>query len=233
VALESLLPADEYYAKLKAGPILEQLYQPGQFFWAPALFLYGEKPVHLVKGKYDKAVGRYRYRIEKMSDSEFERPEEPLVPLRLESDQRAAIVASKLRPVILLSEHPRKWKDGRRVYDDAYLIAPVYSFRGGDGKEDYSSAFVERVKGFVYNTFFYLPQSVSPRFLEGFARFDRMQIIHQDQLRHMPIMLTEDALWLLRSWLWCFLGAGLDRVNDVLYDYREEAIRVLKEAGLL
>jgi hypothetical protein len=231
--LELLLPSDQYYVKLKAGPILEQLYQPGQFFWAPALFLYGKKPVHLIKGKYDRATARYHYRIEQMSDTEFERAEEPIIPLHIESNQRAAIVGCKLRPVILLSQHPEKWRDGKRVHDDAYLVAPVYSFRGDDGKDDYSPAFIERVKAFVYNTFFYLPQSVSPQLLEGFVRFDKFQAIHKDALKHMAIMLTEDALWLLRTWLWHYLGADLDKVNDVLYDYREEAIRVLKEAQLL
>lgn len=231
--LELLLPADQYYIKLKAGPILEQLYHPGKFFWAPALFLYGKKPIHLIKGRYDRTSGQYHYRIEQMSDTEFQRREEPLIPLRVESDQRAAVVRCKLRPVILLSQHVEKWKDGKRMHEEAYLVAPVYSFRGDDGKEEYSPAFIERVKAYTYNTFFYLPPSTSPNVLEGFVRFDRLQAIHKDQLQHMAVMLTDDAVWLIQSWLWHYLGADLDRVNDVLFDYREEAMRALKEAGLL
>jgi len=209
------------------------MYQPGQFFWAPALFLFGKKPVHLVKGRYNRATEQLDYRIEQMTDTEFQRPDEPIVPLGIQSDQRAAIVGCKLRPVILLSQHPEKWKDGRRSYDDAYLVAPVYSFRGDNGKESYSPVFIERVKAFVYNTFFYLPSSASPQFLEGFVRFDRLQVIHREQLRHMAAMLTDDALWLLQTWLWCFLGAELDKVNDVLFDYRESAIEALRQAGAL
>ncbi len=136
--LEPLLAPDQYYARLRAGPVLEQMYQPGQFFWAPALFLFGRKPVHLVKGRYNRATGQCEYRIEQMSDVEFQRPEEPIIPLGIESDQRAAIVGSKLRPVILLSSHPEKWKDGRRSHDEAYLVAPVYSFGGGNGNHRYT-----------------------------------------------------------------------------------------------
>lgn len=231
--LELLLPPNQYYTKLRAGPVLEQMYQPGQFFWAPTLFLFGKKPVHLVKARYNRTTGQWDYRIEQMSDTEFQRPEEPIVPLGIESDQRAAIIGCKLRPVVLLSQHPEKWKDGKRTHDDAYLVAPVYSLLGGDGKQAYSPAFIERVKAFVYNTFFYIPPSTSPQFSEGFVRFDKIQTIHKDQLRHMAAMLTEDALWLLQTWLWCFLGAELDRVNDVLFDYREEAILALLGAGLL
>jgi hypothetical protein len=231
--LEPLLAPDQYYERLRAGPVLEQMYQPGQFFWAPALFLFGRKPVHLLKGRYNRATGQWEYRIEQMSDVEFQRPEEPIIPLGIESDQRATILGCKLRPVILLSSHPVKWKDGRRTHDDAYLVAPVYSFGDGDGKQPYSPVFIERVKAFVYNTFFYLPRSTSPQFTEGFVRFDRIQVIHREQLRHMAAMLTDDALWLLQTWLWCFLGAELGKINNVLFDYREEAIQALRQAGAL
>lgn len=212
---------------------MEQLYQPGQFFWAPALFLFGEKPVYLIKGKYIKATREIDYRIETMQDDEFSHIEEPIITMKVESDERAAIVRCKLRPVILLSTHPDKWRDGYRTYDEAYLIAPVYSFQGNGGKTDYSPVFIERIKAFVYNTFFYLPPSRSPSFSEGFIHLDRIQVIHKDQLRHMPVMLGEDALWLLQSWLYHYSGGNLAEVNEVLNDYRAEAIKVLKGAGLL
>ncbi|MCK4786678.1 MAG: hypothetical protein KAV87_23165 [Desulfobacteraceae bacterium] len=231
--LDLLLPPDQFYTKLQAGPVLEQLYERGQFFWAPTLFAFGKKPVHLIKGKYSRNTGQWEYRVAQMGETEFESREQPIQPLGIQSDQRAAIVGCKLRPVILLSQHPEKWKDGRRTYDETYLVAPVYSFERYEGKQPYSPAFIERMKGFIYNTFFYLPESTSPRFTEGFARFDKIQAIHRDQLRHMPIMLKGDALWLLLSWLSCFIGAELDKVNDVLFDYREESIQALKEAKLL
>lgn len=232
-SLPPLLSPDQYYSKLQSGPILEQIYEPGQFFWAPALYLFGQNPVRLVKGKYDGNSQKWQYHIEAIADKEFETPDEPVKPLGISSTERAAIVRCKLRPVILLSKHSDKWKDVKRAYDDAYLIAPVYTFEGDDTKASYSPAFIERVKAYVYNVFFYLPPSVSPHVKESFVRLDRLQVIHRDQLRHKPLALSSDALWLLQSWISYFLGAPLDSVNDVLFDYREMAIGVLREAGML
>ncbi len=112
-------------------------------------------------------------------------------------------------------------------------MAAAYSLEGGNGKQHYAPTFIERVKAFVYNAFFYLPPSTSPQSSEGFVRFDGGQITHKEQLVHMAAMLTEDSLWLVQTRLWCFLDAELDRVNDVASDYGEEAIRALREAGLL
>ena len=40
-------------------------------------------------------------------------------------------------------------------------------------------------------------------------------------------MLSEDAQGLLRDWLRVYLGEDLKEVNDMLFDYRQEAIRQL------
>jgi len=46
-------------------------------------------------------------------------------------------------------------------------------------------------------------------------------------------MLSDDALGLLRSWVRIYLGEELDAVDDVLFDYREQAMAELRARGLL
>ena len=56
---------------------------------------------------------------------------------------------------------------------------------------------------------------------------DLIQAVHKDLLRQMPVMLSDDALWLLRSWVRVYMGEDLLTVNDLLFDYRKEALQQL------
>ena len=58
-------------------------------------------------------------------------------------------------------------------------------------------------------------------------RLDRIQAIHRDLMRHMPVMLGENVMGVLRDWVRVYLGEDLYTVNDLLFDYREDAIRQL------
>ena len=229
-----LLSADEYYTRLQAGPVLNQLYNICQFFWAPSLFLLGERQPYLVRSSYSETQGDYQYRIDPMLQSgEFDNPQEPNRTLGIRSDERAIIVGAKRRPVILISRSVEAWRDGSRRADDCYLVAPVYSFGGDDTRLSYSPEFIERVKGYVYWQLFYLPESADGRVREGFVRLDRIQAVHKNLLEHMPRVLGDDVRDLLQSWIRVYLGEELDTVNDILFDYRERAIATLKADGLM
>ena len=222
-----LLRADEYYTPLRPGVILNQLYEIGQFFWAPSMFLLDNHRRYLIRNTYSESTGE-QYALEP-SDlrTEFDQPRELSHTLGIRSDERALIVGAKRRPVILLSKAATTWSDGRRRYDDCYLVVPVYSFRGDETRESYSTPFIDHVKGYMYWQLFYLPPSPNGRIRDGFARMDRIQAVQKELLRQMPVMLSEDALELLRDWLRVYLGEDLQAVNDMLFDYRKEAIRQL------
>ena len=137
------------------------------------------------------------------------------------------VTGAKRRPVILLSKTASRWSDGRRRSDDCYLVAPVYSFGGDETRASYSPVFIERVKGYMYWQLFYLPAGANRRIREGFVRLDRIQAIHRDLMRQMPVMLGENAMGVLRDWLRVYLDEDLYTVNDLLFDYREDAVRQL------
>ena len=229
-----LLSADEYYEELRRGPILDQLYGVGQFFWAPSLFLFGEHRPYLVRSKYSQTLADYEYQIDVMRQSgEFDAPQEPNHTLGIRSDERAVIVGAKQRPVILISKPVTGWTDRNRKPEESFLVAPVYSFGGNETKTAYSQTFIERVKGYVYWQFFYLPTSNSNRISEGFVRLDRIQAVHKNLLDHMRVILTDEALLTLRNWTRVYLGEEMDAVDDMLFDYREQAIADLKAKGLM
>ena len=234
VSLIGVLTADEYYRRMRQGSVLNQLYQIGQFFWTPSLFLLDESNSYLVRSTYNEALGDYEYRIERTSlREEFETRQEPDRTLRIRSDERALIVGSKRRPVILISRPVEGWRDSNRRSDDCFLVAPVYSFGGDETRVSYSQEFIERVKGYVYWQLFYLQASSDGRLREGFVRLDRIQAVHKNLLQQMPWVLEDDVQVLMRHWTQVYLGEELDAVDDLLYEYREAAITDLRAKGLM
>jgi hypothetical protein len=220
-----------YYQALSG--IYRQWYQPGQFFEAPALFLISEKPMPILSAKYDPRSNTYTYGVD-MADAEaFKEEQMPVHPLGLRSNERITLVKCKMRPVIIISRAADSWKDKQRRSDECFLVAPVYSFEGDSEKVSYSSAFIERVKAYAYNTFFYLPPSTNPFVKESFARFDRIQVIHKSWLRHRPIKITPDAFECLQAWLYCYLtwdpsaAAATSKMCDLVLEYREEKLKAL------
>ena len=222
-----VLRADEYYTPLRPGGVLNQLYEIGQLFWAPSMFLLDNHRRYLVRNSYSESAGESHTLEQTDLRTEFDQPREMSHTLGIRSDERALIVGAKRRPVILLSKAAATWSDGRRRNDDCYLVVPVYSFSRDETRESYSTAFIDRVKGYIYWQIFYLPPMANGRIREGFARLDRIQTVHKELLRQIPVMLSEDALELLRDWIRVYLGEDLQIVNDMLFDYREEAIRQL------
>ena len=222
-----LLKADEYYTPLRSGRLLDQLYQIGQFFWAPSMFLLDNHRRYLVRNAYSESTGE-RLELEPANlSTEFDQPGEMSHTLGIRSDERALVVGAKRRPVILLSKAAATWSDGRRRNDDCYLVAPVYSFSGDETRASYSAPFIDQVKGYMYWQLFYLPPSTNGRIKEGFVRLDRIQTVHRELMQQMPVMLSEDVLGLLRDWVRVYLGEDLREVNDMLFDYRQEAVRQL------
>ena len=228
-----ILRADEYYQSLRPGPILSRLYSVGQIFWAPILFLPGQSRLYVVRGAYSAKDLSYKYSVEPARSDEFDGLNEPIQPLGIRSNERPLVVGAKRRPVVLVSRQTARWSDLGRTQDESYLVAPIYSFGGDETKLSYSPAMVERVKAYVYWQLFYLPASREGRVKEGFARLDRIQPVHKDLLEQRPVMLSDDARTLLQSWIRVYFGEELDSVDDVLFDYREQAMADLKTKGLL
>ena len=79
----------------------------------------------------------------------------------------------------------------------------------------------------MYWQLFYLPPSGNGRVREGFVRLDRIQAVHRELMGQMSVMLSEDVLGLLRDWVRVYLGEDLNTVNDILFAYRQEAVRQL------
>ena len=222
-----LLRPDEYYTQLGQGNLSSQLYEIGQFFWAPSLFLLDNNRRQAVKSSYSESTGD-QFRVERVDlRTEFDRAGEMSRPLGVRADERALVIGAKRRPVIILSQAAARWSDAQRRQDDCYLVAPVYTFSGDDTKTSYSPEFIERVKGYVYWQFFYLPPGGNRRIRESFVKLDRIQAVHKDLLDHMPVRLSDEVMALLREWIRVYMGENLQEVNDILFDYRQDAVRQL------
>ena len=219
-----LLSADEYYETMQRGPILNQLYRIGQFFWAPSLFLFGERQPRLLRSNYVEARRIYEHQVDQIRDVEFQNLELPNPTLGIRSDERAVIVGAKRRPVIIISRSGTGRADSTRSQDDCFLVAPVYSFGSDETGRTYSQAFIERVKAYEYWHLFYLPAHNPAGIREGFVRLDRTQAVHKSLLEHRPLMLRDDVRDLFHSWIRVYLGEELSDLDSLLSAYRTQAI---------
>ena len=209
---------------MQRGPNLSQSYRIGQFFWAPSLFLFGERQPYLLRSDYIESRRDYHYRVEPFRQSEFNSPGTINHTLRIRPDERPLIIGAKRRPVIIISRDASMWTDSHRKQEDCFLVAPVYSFGGNEAKLPYSRNFIERVKAYEYWQFFYLPALTTARIREGFVSFDRIQAVHKSLLQHIPLMLSDDIQGLLQSWIRVYLGEELSDVDSLLAAYRTQAI---------
>ncbi len=224
-----LLRAEEYYSTLGRGNILNQLYQIGQFFRAPSLFLLDNNRRQAVKSTYSETAGE-QFRLDPVDlRTEFNQPGNISHPLGIRTDERALVVGAKRRPVIILSLEASRWSDDTRRSDDCFLVAPVYSFEGDDTKLSYSRTFIERVKAYMYRQLFYLPPGGNGRIRESFVRLDRIHAVHRELLEHMQVMLSDDGMGILRDWIRVYMGEDLQVVNDVLFDYQRDAVRQMSQ----
>jgi len=126
-----------------------------------------------------------------------------------------------------VSTHLQPPDAGGRKFGDACLVAPLYSFEGDEHKASYPEPFIERVKGYVYEQFFYVPACSDPYCKEGFVRFDRIQPINKNWLEHRGSALSDDMLEYFQIWLWHFLGAELVYLSEKLFLYREAKMKAL------
>lgn len=229
-----VINASEYYQILRSGPLLGQLYSFGQFCWAPSLFLPEENRDHVIRSKYSESRGAYEYSIDRTDyRTEFEGRQEPNYDLGTGAFDRALIVRAKRRPVIIVSLPVENRRDPKRVSEECFLTVPVYSFAGDETKKSYSPEFIARVQGYIYPQFFYLPESLNRGLREGFARFDRIQVVRKDLLEQIPLMLSDDSSDLVRYWLRVYHGEDLQELDDVLYQYRNQAIESLRSQGYM
>ena len=223
-----LSPA-EYYRRIEAVDTAK--YRIGQLCWAPCQYEFDPKDGYVLRSKYEPSRGLHDYRVDRVRlPGEFESNsvEDINHVLGLRSTERSLLVTAKRRPAIIMSQAPEPLRDGnRRPYPATYLVAPIYSFRGGNKWEAYSTLFKEKVKAYYFPQAFYLPEGADID--EGFVRLDRIQAIaaHQGWLEPKRTQLGEDALWLLMSWFRAFCGEELKDVNDTLLSYREDAIASL------
>ena len=103
---------------------------------------------------------------------------------------------------------------GRARPTGTYLCAPIY------GADQFSGEVRRRLRAYAYPNLFYLPESESPPFDEGFVRFDHLQAIRASHLRNRrPAALTAPAMDLLGEWLVHYLTGRL-REDSPLAAYR-------------
>ena len=72
---------------------------------------------------------------------------------------------------------------------------------------------------------YFICQHTNPaQIRESFVRLDRIQAIHKNLPEHGPVMLCDVVQDLLQSWTRVYLVEEVGTVDDMLSDYRQQAI---------
>ncbi len=192
----------------------------GQICWGPVRYLSTQfQTVDLSSyNPRDERLNQYSLATHEPNDlSLFDHP--PIHELRLQSDEVLLVNKAKLRPVVVMSERNQYWQGGGgRLSERGLVCLPMYSFQRNDSQE-----FRNRIRAQEYPWWLYLPEYRSLR--EGFARIDRLQTIEELQLQPTQYALTDSALWFASEWLRYYLTGEID---ELLFEYREEAVRSLQ-----
>jgi len=128
--------------------------------------------------------------------------------VQLRHDEEFVAIRSKLRPIILFSSPLEDWKLVRGgTPEQAFVCLPAY------GLEEYDDDFRLAVQAFKYASLFYLPEDARFGRKEAFIRFDRAQVVPQEQLVRLEPhhRLTDDALYFLQEWFRYYLTGVPDK----------------------
>ena len=191
----------------------------GQICWGPVGYLSSQlQSVDLRSyNPRDERLNQYSISTRESDDrSVFDHM--PVHELRLQSNEALLVNRSKRRPVIIMSQKNDGWqRAGSRLAERGLVCLPMYRFHTDDPPE-----FRRRIRAQEYPWWLYLPPY--ERFLEGFARLDRIQTIEETHLQPRTIALTDDALWVASEWLRYYLT---EEIDDLLFEYRQKLVQSL------
>ncbi len=218
---------DDFYERRKK-PTTHSQCELGRICDVPISYLSDGAKIPLLKAQYNRHGMAQTYNISKVRPQNSRREEKlPIYEIGQRSDEIAVVHRHKWRPAIVVSSPCDDWQDGaRRQHDECFVLAPMYSFGAKGRKLAYSQAFIERVKSYAYNHLFYMPNDAKCNIRESFVRFDRLQVVHERWIVPRSVILHQEFLGPLQSWLWSYLGGDLMVLDDVLADYRDQMLPV-------
>ncbi|MDW5594641.1 hypothetical protein VSS74_09855 [Conexibacter stalactiti] len=149
----------------------------------------------------------------------------PIKVLGLRSDESAAVVTARRRPLVVLggAGATELTPAGPRAADTV-LVVPVESVA------DHPRELRLRIAAYEFPNAFYLPAAPQHRFAEGFARLDQAQPLPRAALTgHRGFALTADALDALVEWFVAY-STGRRFEDSLIADYRRERLAEL-DAG--
>lgn len=217
-AVYELITSGEFYQEVPKEE--RQIWTPGRICDAPILYL--KKHLEILKLQFVDPLEKKppMWMIARAGKDVFNH--EPLRKPKLEYDEEYAVNVCKRRPLIIVSEAGDKWwvnRQRRLIYEECYLVAPSYTFKPED-----SPKFRQRVKGFAYNTLFYVPENKGFGIEEAMIRLDRMQMIPKKWIEPRDVQLSKDALFLLLQWIWHLMTGEAD---TTILAYRKEILEIL------
>lgn len=222
-----LITTDNYYSSLTDSEAWAM--KLGQFYYAHIIYPFDYprilKPIFIdpsdeFKSKF--AIKRY---------SKDDKKHFPMKTLNLRQDEMYYVNKGKIRLSVVVGYIKSEWVDPSNT-ENYVLCAPVFGFRNQHGQE-----FIVKTQAFNYPHLFYLPNDNHGCYKESAVRFELIQPVsrgclypYKGALPDKPVILTDEAYWLMMSHLMKFLTGTIinPQLDQDISDYRKLILDGLK-----
>ena len=216
----------------------------GHFVWCPVPHLEEVPRILEVERASSEAHFATKFEIVQMGGDHFKRKSKlPIKALALGETEELLISKAKKRPCIVVSAQNTTFEDEaivnelrkrRHLRDNSMILAPLYGLAIPDEPKGFPPIMVARIRAFLYNQFFYLPQSCPKTRVsigkESIVRLDRLFATSPSRgVTAMDKKLSEEPLLLLLAVLRERLGGkedeNLSLVRELLFEQLPEPAR--------
>ena len=209
----------------------------GHFVWCPVPHLEEVPRILEVERASSEAHFATKFEIVQIGEDHFKKKSKlPIKALALGETEELLISKAKKRPCIVISAQKTTFQDEaitnelgkkRDLQDKSMILAPMYGLATPDDPKGFPPIMVARIRAFLYNQFFYLPQSCPKTKIslgkESIVRLDRLFAAWPSRgVAAMDKKLSEEPLSLLLAVLRERLGGkegeNLSVVRELLFE---------------
>jgi len=216
----SILITNNYYSSLTDSEAWAM--KLGQFYYAH--IIYPSDYPNILKDVKIDPQNEYNSIFKIKPYSAGDEKHFPAKMLNLRQDEMYYVNKGKIRLAIVIGYIKSEWVDLSNP-QEYVLCAPVFGFRLKHTQE-----IIVRAQAFDFPNLFYLPYDVHGCYKESAVRFELIQPVSRGSLHpymgalpDKPVILTDEAYWLMMSHLMKFLSGTVisPQLDQDIADYRK------------
>jgi hypothetical protein len=182
-------------------------------------------PANLIESTYVDPVTplNSQYKFARFNLSQDFPPNSDLRHLGLKADEFLLAMGYKFRTCIIASKEIPIPELG----DTGFQLVPIYSLfdRGEYLKKQYTKQMVQEAMAYKIPELFYIPSNEEFGIQQSLASLVYMQFVPCKLIRPKPVKLTNEAINLLKQWIWHLFDCPI--LDPALEEYIKDAEKAL------